>query len=348
MEIIYSSTKLLNVKLLTVVNGNACYEIETKDKECSFKHKFACVPESTNFIALKHDGNVHVFNLIQDGEFPYKFKTYIHGVNEKLIQYFNEHTPGPVLFRISDEINGQNPYNFVVIRPKSPPCVGFHNLDNAKRIIDSLNHELQKTCPGFHLHLDYITSFPSGSTVSLYSDVLLNAYINPPLLVCLMHGNECVSSITLKVSQSQITIDSKTNAQYEGRKFNTLLRAVAIMISKSILPSVNEVRSNAANVISAILMIKRFNACTPGGDISKTAIDPKKLDKTIHDYFSHNQGMETMVELNEDNIANATTVFHETIGRMDCSLQGGMKRNHKTKPRKTRKTKKTKKTRKTH
>lgn len=331
--IVYSSTRLLNIKPLTVVNGNTCYEIETNDKECSFKHKYICVPQSTKFIALKHAGNIHIFNLVQDGAFPDEFKTYIDEINEKLFQ---------VLFQISNEIKRHaNPHNFVIVLPKSPPCPQFVNLDDAKSIIQSLNYELQKKCPGFYLYIDYLTSFPTGSTATMYSDVILNAYIKPPLLLCLMHRNDCISSITLKVSESQLTIDSRTNALYEGRKFNTLLRAVAIIISKSLNQSAEHLTSGADNIISAILMIKRFNACTPtpDGDISKIAIiQPDDLDKRIRDYFYRNGGMDTRVELNEDNIANATRVFHETVQRMNCEpLHGGMKRTKRIKkPKKIR------------
>ena len=142
--------------------------------------------------------------------------------------------------------------------------------------------------------------------------------MRPPLLLCLMHGNECVSSITIDGDKT-IRIDSKTNKLYENRKFNTLLRAVAIIISKGLSESAEQLTSDAANIISALLMIKRFNAVSLEGDISKFTISPEKLDKVIKDYFhQHNDSMETMVELNEENIANATTVFHETIPRMNC------------------------------
>jgi hypothetical protein len=161
-----------------------------------------------------------------------------------------------------------------------------------------------------------------------------------------------VSSITIKVHDSEISIDSRTNERCEGRKFNTLLRAVAIMISKSLSERTERLKSNAANIISAMLMIKRFNAVSEGGDIGKSAIPPDKLDKVIKDYFDHNGGIETHVELNDVNTANATAVFHETIARMNCTpLSGGFKRTRKTrktrKPRKQRKQRKTRKTRKT-
>jgi len=355
MNIVYSSTTLLNVRPLTVVNGNACYEIEIRDKECPFKHAFVFTPHTTTFIAVKHAGNIHIFNVKNDGDFPVGFKAYIDRITPSLMNFYDERNAFMLgkLFAISDEINDENPYGFVVISPKKPPCDQLIALDGAKSTVRELNTYLHKKCPEFHLNIDYITSFPVGSTASLYSDVHLNAYIKPPLLLCLMHGDDCVSSITLKVhkSESNISIDSRTNERCEGRKFNTLLRAVAIMISKSLSERTERLTSSAANIISAMLMIKRFSAVSEGGDIGKSTIPPDKLDKVIKDYFHHNGGIETHVVLNDVNIANATAVFHETIQRMNCTpLSGGLKRTRKTrkpmKPMKTRKTRKTRKPRK--
>ena len=345
MNIVYSSTTLLNVRPLTVVNGNACYEIEIRDKECPFKHAFVFTPQTTNFIAVKHAGNIHIFNVKNDGDFPDEFKAYIDGITPSLRDFYGKPTTAfGELYRMSYEINHGNPHGFVIITPKNPPSDQVIVLDGAKKIVSELNAALQPTCPEFHLNIDYITSYPVGSTASLYSNVLLNAYVKPPLLLCLMHGDDCVSSITIKVHESEISIDSRTNDRYEGRKFNTLLRAVAIMISKSLSERTERLTSSAANIISAMLMIKRFNAVSEGGDIGKSAIPPDKLDKVIKDYFDHNGGIETHVVLNDVNIANATAVFHETIQRMNCTpLSGGRTR----KPRKTRKTRKPRKTRKT-
>lgn len=345
MDIIYSSAELLNIRRLTVVNGNACYELDTKEsEEVPFKYVFT--PQSTVFIAMKHAGNIHIFNVKDDDNFPDEFMDYIGQIAQKLRTYFNERTDGSTTFTISDEINRNNPHNFAVIRQtmslRNPPIVV--DLKPAKFIIEQLNGELQKTCPDFYLNIDYITSFPQDSTASLYSDVMLNSYFQPPLVLCLFTGNDCVSSLTLKVRESELTIDSRTNERYEGRKFNTLLRAVAIIISKSLNAGAERLVSSALNIVSIILMIKRFNAVSEGGDISK---DTPKIDKIIKDYFEHRGGMETHVELNEENIANATTVFHETIPRMNCNPLAGGRTRKLRKPRKQRKTSKSKKTKKT-
>ena len=314
MDIVYSSTTLLNIKRLTVVNGNACYEIEVKDKDKSAKackHKFVCTLQSTKFIAMIHDGNLHIFNLMQDGIFPEDFRSYIDANRMKILNLSGS-------FQI-DGFNWKNPHNLVIIEPYSPPCDQFLDLTVAKDIIRALNAELQPTCHWFNLHIDYLTSFPTGSTVSMRSSLSLDSFMRPPLLLCLMHRNECVSSIEMVVRNEIIDIYSKTDARCKRRGFNILLRAVAIMISKGLSESAEQVRSDAYEIISALLMIKHFNAVSQEEDISKFTISPEKIDKVIKDYFHrHNDNMVTMVELNDDNIANAMTVFHKTIEKIDC------------------------------
>ena len=345
-RIVYSSSALLNMHPLTTVNGNICYEMR-ESAECECPVKYVWTLESTTFIAIamKYDDVIHIFNLKQDGVFPDEFKGYIEQIKPKLYAYFESGVGVGKAFMISDEINRRNnPYNFAIIRQvsSSHQCKPLIDLSNAKKIVDQLNAALQPTCPGFHLHIDYITSFPPGSIASLYTDLFTNSYFQPQIVLCLFTGNNCMSSITIKVNKSEISINSKTNEQYEGRKFNTLLRAVAIIVSTSLNERAVRLVSSASNVISALLMIKRFNAVPRNGDISSKTVPPEKLDKVIKEYFDHVGGMETCIELNEENIANATTVFHETIERMNCgplvdaSAKGGKKKY-------TRKVKKSKK-----
>jgi hypothetical protein len=118
MDIVYSSTELLNIKRLTVVNGNACYEIEVKDKDKAAKackHKFVCTLQSTKFIAMIHDGNLHIFNLMQDqdGIFPEDFRSYIDANRMKILNLSG-------MFQIY-EFNRKNPHNLAIIIPNMRP-----------------------------------------------------------------------------------------------------------------------------------------------------------------------------------------------------------------------------------
>jgi hypothetical protein len=331
--IIYSSTDLLEIRKTNTVNGNDCYAIRTNERECTVRYVFT--PQSTTYMALKYNDAVHIFNLKQDGVFPDDFKDYIKTIEPNLHHYFESGVKRQVMTTrgllnslvysneaddIRIRINSTNPFHFVYIRQTpTEPCREFIQLENAKMRIEELNKKLLPTCPDFHLNLDYITSFPADSTASLYNEAILvypNSYFQPPLVLCLFTGNDCVSSITINlIGESGLTIDSRTNERYEGRKFNTLLTAVAIMISKSLNERVERLTSGATNIISAFLMIKRFNAVSQEGDIDKST---KNLDTVIRDYFHHREGMITYVELNEVNLANAATVFDETIQRMNC------------------------------
>ena len=335
MDIVFSSCALLNIKPLTTVNHKTCYEIHTNESaECPIRYLFTS--ETTVFIALKHNSKIHIFNLKNDGVFPDQFKEYVDQIRPKLQIYFDDRSQPRDSFIIHDELNRKNPYDFAIIKKTSSrECEKFISLSTAKSIVLQLNDALQLTCPGFYLNIDYITAFPPNSSAALYSGIYSNSYFHPQIVLCLFTGSECVSSITIKIRGNHITIDSKTDERYEGRKFNTLLRAVAIILSKGLNETAERLTSYAANVVSALLMIKRFNAITEEGDISKKTISPDKLDKVINDYFSHRGSMETYVELNDENIAHATDVFHETVQRMNCEpLQqtgghGGSKKNRK-------------------
>jgi len=312
MAIVFSSVALLNIHPVTTINGNICYGIKTND--CPVRYMFT--PQSTTFIATKYDDVIHIFNLKHDGVFPDEFKEHIEQIRAQLNDFFFKPLAIGDSISLWRKIN-DNSHNFAIIR-KCLECKPFIDLSNAKRIVDQLNAALQPKCPGFHLRIDYITSFPPDSIVSLYSDIPPNSYFQPPLVLCLFTENNCVSSITINVTKTEITIDSKTNELYEGRKFNTLLRAVAIIISKSLNEIAKMLVSIAVNATSASLMIKRFNAVLRDGDISNRTVQPEDLNQVVKDYIRQHAFMQTCVELNEINITNATAVFHETIKRMNC------------------------------
>ena len=349
MEIVYSSINLLNVKPLTVVNGNVCYEITDHD---SVHHVFT--PQSTTFIAIKHAGNIHIFNLKQDGNFPGEFKEYIDTIKSQLETFFNEKTAVHEVFDLHKSLNDNNPHQFAVINKGHSRCNELMDLTDAQTIVRELNTDLHKTCPSFYLNLDYITAFPEHSDASLYFDIYVNSYICPKMILCLFTEvnkiQKCVSSITFnRTSDDVMSINSKTDVSYGGRKFNILLRAVAIIISKHIMQTTETLVSNAENVISAFIMLKWFNAMKLNAVNQRVRMPHDDLFNTLTRYFQTNQRMETHVELNDVNTANALTVFHETIQRMNCTpLSGGFKRTRKQrKPKKQRKQRKTRKTRKT-
>lgn len=342
MNIVYSSTTstLLNVRPLTVVNRNACYEITDHE---SVHHVFT--PQSTTFIAIKHAGNIHIFNLKQDGNFPGEFKEYIDTIKSQLETFFNEKTSVHEVFDLHKSLNDNNPHQFAVINKGHSRCNELMDLTDAKTKIKELNAVLKSGCPSFYLNIDYITSFPENSDASLYFDIYVNSYFCPKIILCLFTEankiQKCVSSITFtRISDDEMSISSRTDMSYEGRKFNILLRAAAIIVSQRIMQTTETLVSNAENVISAFIMLKWFNAMKINAMNQRVRMPhDDDLFNTLARYFQTNQRMETHVELNDVNIANATRVFHETIQRMNCGpLSGGLKRTKRNrKPMKPKK-----------
>jgi hypothetical protein len=329
MDIVYSSTDVLAIRKTTTVNGNDCYEITGY---YSVHHVFT--PHSTVFIAVKHAGNIHIFNLKQDGVFPAEFKMYIDAIKSSQLEpFFNERTSVHEVFDLHKAINDNNPHKFAVIHA-GYRCTEMMDLTDAKTKIDELNAVLRQVCPAFYLNIDYITAFPENSDASLYYDIYVNAFICPKIILCLftrIKQQKCVSSITFnRASDDEMSISSRTGVSYEGRKFNILLRAVAIIVSRRIMHTTQMVTSNAENVISALIMIKWFNAVSDRVTILPP--DHDRLYDTLASYFTTNARLETHVDLNEVNTANATRVFHETIKRMNCNpLAGGNRKLKRTK-----------------
>lgn len=331
MDIVFSSVNSRNIKIHPAITINDYNSYQIVTEECQVNHILTL--KKTTFIAFNYNGKIHIFNLKNDGVFPEDFQKYIETIKPQLFDYFNSD-----LFefdsvfseghRKQDAINDdpKNKYGFVVTTLlKECRRTKALNLSNAKSIIDELNIVLKQTCPDFYLRIDYITTFPPNSNINLYDGMSqhLNSFYNfPHIVLCLFTGNDCISSITMRsmnsLGQLQLSIDSKTSVLYEGRKFNKLLRAVAIIISKAVNPDVETLTSTAVNPLSASIMINSFNAesdyiIDEGTTINNSQHTPDDIDRLIKKYFTYNTALKSYVELNDVNIENAKRVFMDII-----------------------------------
>jgi len=104
-----------------------------------------------------------------------------------------------------------------------------------------------------------------------------------------------------------IEIFSRTKRGHDGNKLNKLLRAVIIIIGKNIHADAAYIRSEAANPISAYLMVKYFNAEDPGGKVEFSRYEEFKKYAEKHGNFM------ITVDLNDANTENAKRVFDKTL-----------------------------------
>jgi len=161
-------------------------------------------------------------------------------------------------------------------------------LDKAKDKVAVLNEQLQKKCKKLSLEIGFHSEFKNRPNVSIYENMK-----NPQIILCLNLGTHCISSIACKITKStkSMEISSKTHEAHEGKKYNTLMRAVILLVASSIefkMPknassskskskvrssksrtrkakpgTVNKIISRSINPISTLLLVKYFNAKNP-------------------------------------------------------------------------------------
>ncbi len=83
-----------------------------------------------------------------------------------------------------------------------------------------------------------------------------------PVILCLTIGDFCVSSIELEPEDdaTYIEIRSTTDVRHRRRHYNTMLRAVAIMVTPLIWPNAMHIMAYATNPISVHTLVTKFDA----------------------------------------------------------------------------------------
>ena len=144
-------------------------------------------------------------------------------------------------------------HNYKVTYYRPYRCFQPLDLSVARKQIGQLNDIIHDRKCGFELSLDYIYESKS-SEMSIFSSP------SPTVLVlCLTLGDQCISSIMLDIDSNYLVISSKTKEEYQGRKYNTLLRCVVMIIAQSLSPIITSVMSFAINPISAYLLVQKFD-----------------------------------------------------------------------------------------
>jgi hypothetical protein len=194
------------------------------------------------------------------------------------------------------------------------------DLSEAQIIIDELNIQLKRKCTNLEIKFDHMYKL-TNSIVSFHEDYNI-------LTLCLYNGDNCVSSIQLTHpvnNISNITISSKTSPDYEGRKYNKMLRAIIIIISKfikynGISEIIKTIYSSAVNPISAWLFINSFNAKTNDKIFNEFIKDKELSFDLVEEYFKKDPeitGLNTYIEVNDINIAKAIEIFNLLLDAED-------------------------------
>ena len=227
------------------------------------------------------------------------------------------------------------------------------NIDRAVLRLQELNTILQTRCPSLELKFDYLLNLP-GEIVSSYyfkNYLTLCLYHQGSCVASIM----CYLKVYppeppggIPPIPNAFEIISETNLSMRDRKFNKLLRAVLIIISNWIRVSneptieqilddkndyedyvrIEHIISQAINPISAWLLINYYNAEIVEQGFLQYMKDEerrqgipitKPTKKLIQDYMGTTRDINTIIELNPDNIDKAFAEFTNSLSGSDIT-----------------------------
>jgi hypothetical protein len=308
----------VGVEFITTViehNYNVSFDIyKYKTENCD--EKYFDVTTNIKYIGYIDNDIFYIINLIDD-TFPEDFKESFNWINKNIIELLlvplnmvntltsdEQNLRSDSRRKLRDIENKYGTFNYI----KYEPCKQFIKVDYLNDKLISLNNILN--CKDYEIKLNYIFQMKNNTVFTAEMGKITR------LLLCIYHNSNCVSSlsITYNDERKQISIDSETNPKYEGKKMNKLLRSVIIMMSKDMFPSADYVHSSAINPTSAYLMIKHFNAMPMNVDLNEVDTYAK-----IQKYMDKNVGINCRIDLNENNIRNASDVMYYIIeNEFDC------------------------------
>jgi len=160
-------------------------------------------------------------------------------------------------------------------------------ISGAKAKLEELNRRIQestilKRCekdnfPLLGLSLDYVRD------MNLEKEVISFSYLNPDhLLLCLNYEVGCLASIGLEQKGDSMEIFSKTHPKIEGKKFNTLLRCVAMILAPFL--GAKKIVSNAIDPVSAYLLCRYFDGSIVDPEYVSFKASPSYQEMTLGSY----------------------------------------------------------------
>jgi len=177
-------------------------------------------------------------------------------------------------------------------------------------LIQFLNKKLHEKCNNeLTMELGFFSDMIARENVSFYEK---NTDL-PTFLLCLnikkSGKKHCISSISCKLNEDKMEISSKTHKDYEGNKYNLLLRCATILLAEHIKNEdgtpITKIVSRALNPISAFSMIKYFNASNDELDeyMDDNEIESSKITLgNIQTFFDEKNELEIDEDLNDEEI----------------------------------------------
>lgn len=176
-----------------------------------------------------------------------------------------------------------------------------------KSIINNINNSLHKKCKELSIIVD------NGYKINtLFKDYSLSQPI-----ICLYYKDQCISTISYSIYDNNLVIASDTLETYRNNKYNSLLRAIAVIISKYY--NVNHLVSNAINPISVYTLSKYF-VVTYDNNFTKF-LNNQLLTFDLCKKYMENNDIDVYVSIDNENIQRAIHVYDTLFsddGKLKC------------------------------
>lgn len=135
--------------------------------------------------------------------------------------------------------------------------------------------------------------------------------LTKPVILCLTIGEFCVSSIEMEpdndfASGNFIEIRSKTDAHHQNKHYNTMLRALALMVAPLIWTNAVNVVSYATNPLSVHTMVNRFGAKTDNRLFDNNPL--RKIKKQMSN-LEKGEAIPIIIPLSSETLERAKNIF---------------------------------------
>ena len=131
-----------------------------------------------------------------------------------------------------------------------------------------------------------------------------------PIILCLTINDHCVSSIEMLEEDDPtfIEIRSKTDSRHRKKYYNTMLRAITILLIPLIWTNALHLISYATNPNTVLTMVNRFNGITKNSDIEGKTRDEIKQYMSG---FEQGQSIPIVLPLTNETLEHAKQTLYE-------------------------------------
>jgi hypothetical protein len=220
------------------------------------------------------------------------------------------------------------------------------NINQFIKDMQPLIQGINKRIESLHLRIEmgYYRLLKGNKTI--LGTVPAHPYV---VVLCLYdNSKECVSSILLEFVEHDspngysIDISSKTKETERNKSYNTLLRAVTILMmcyetrSEDSLP-IHFISSMATNPITSYVLLHKLNGVCIQNDFSpEKGLSKNEFISYCQDFIKEKHHMYIENRKEEKSCSDAKSVLEDFISRRVSSRSGGMTRNKRQRHRRKR------------